>query len=69
MQLFCKKESSSLRPLDPPWRRAWDSNPRDVLPPTRFRVEVDIQIFVENKRSSAMMQEFEKPCKIKIFRT
>ncbi len=22
------------------WRRRWDSNPRDVLPPTRFRVEL-----------------------------
>ena len=22
------------------WRRRWDSNPRDVLPSTRFRVEL-----------------------------
>ena len=33
------------------WRRRWDSNPRGVLPPTRFRVIVELWNFRENSET------------------
>ena len=38
--IFIIKIGASDTKLAPTWRRRWDSNPRGVLPPTRFRVEL-----------------------------
>lgn len=43
------------------WRRRWDSNPRGVLPPTRFRVRVAIRTLKENGGNSRTMREFANP--------
>ena len=39
-QPVLEKEKPQLPKAAVLWRRRWDSNPRDVLPSTRFRVEL-----------------------------